>query len=55
MLLIDTAGSELLESVDQADSKYNEGEAMVVMKLLHELMELRIAASVIGIIAPYNA
>lgn len=66
LLLIDTAGSLMHEAVETentakrgmgqlSESKYNEGEADLVMKVVEELSGLGIEDQSIGIISPYSA
>lgn len=65
LLLVDTAGSLMHESVDTQDgkrgigqlteSKQNEGEADIVMRILEEYEQIGLQQSHIGIITPYSA
>ena len=56
MVLIDTAGCGLEESVGDADgSKSNEGEARIVVRHVEALIEAGVAPADIGVITPYNA
>jgi ATP-dependent RNA/DNA helicase IGHMBP2 len=56
MLLIDTAGCGLEESVGDADgSKSNEGEARIVVQHVEALLEAGLRPADIGVITPYNA
>lgn len=60
LVFIDTAGSDMLESIEEgdpleADSKSNEGEAKLAAKHLHELIDAGLKPSQCAIITPYNA
>lgn len=60
LVFIDTAGSEMLESIEdgdplEADSKSNEGEAKLAAKHLHELIDAGLRPSQCAVITPYNA
>ncbi|KAL2651637.1 hypothetical protein R1flu_019765 [Riccia fluitans] len=55
LILIDTAGCDLDEVKDEADSTMNEGEAKVAIAHARRLLESGIKAGDIGIITPYNA
>ena len=54
MLLIDTAGCDLSESTNAAGSRYNEGEAQLVVQHVVELVAMGLAQQDIAIISPYN-
>lgn len=54
LLLIDTAGADLFESVNAAGSRYNEGEASIVAKHVDNLIALGIKVEDIAVISPYN-
>ncbi|KAL4427329.1 hypothetical protein ABPG77_003238 [Micractinium sp. CCAP 211/92] len=56
LLLIDTTGCDMEEQQEEeGDSKWNDGEARVVMEHVRRLMAAGVPASDIGIITPYNA
>ncbi|BBM97873.1 ATP-dependent RNA/DNA helicase IGHMBP2 [Marchantia polymorpha subsp. ruderalis] len=55
LILIDTAGCDLDEVKDDADSTMNEGEAKVAVAHALRLLDAGVKASDIGIITPYNA
>ncbi|KAL4440242.1 hypothetical protein ABPG75_003243 [Micractinium tetrahymenae] len=56
LLLVDTAGCDMEEQEEEeGDSKWNDGEARVVMEHVRRLMAAGVAAADIGIITPYNA
>ena len=57
LLLIDTAGCDMVEAIDDDfdDSKLNEGEARVALKHCQRLLDLGIKMTDIGIITPYGA
>lgn len=55
LLLIDTAGNELFESIDSAGSRFNEGEAYIVRSHVQNLIALGIKVEDIAVISPYNA
>jgi superfamily I DNA and/or RNA helicase len=53
---IDTAGAEFDEQVEaDGESKLNEKEANLIVRLIRELMDAGIAPEQIGVIAPYAA
>ena len=54
LLLVDTAGSDLFESVNAAGSRYNEGEASIVVKHVENLITLGVKVEDIAVISPYN-
>jgi ATP-dependent RNA/DNA helicase IGHMBP2 len=55
LILVDTAGCSFEESGGANESKWNEGEANVVVSLVRKLLASNLAPQDIGIIAPYNA
>lgn len=64
LVLYDTTGFDLYETSDGdnglssewgSESKLNEGEADVVVKYVHELVEYGVKPEDIGVITPYNA
>lgn len=56
LLLIDTTGCDMPEKVeDEGDSKWNEGEAKVVISHVQRLVAAGVRPDEIGIITPYNA
>ncbi len=54
LLLIDTAGSEMFESVNAAGSRYNEGEAQIVELHVRNLLQIGLKQEEIAVITPYN-
>lgn len=54
MLLIDTAGCDLTELTNSAGSRYNEGEAHLVVQHVVELVAMGLSQTDIAIISPYN-
>jgi ATP-dependent RNA/DNA helicase IGHMBP2 len=54
MLLIDTAGCDLTELTNSAGSRYNEGEAQLVVQHVVELVAMGLPQTDIAIISPYN-
>jgi len=54
LLLIDTAGCDMYETANEAGSRYNEGEANVVVSHLKSLLALGLRAEDIAVITPYN-
>lgn len=54
LLLVDTAGCDLFESVNGAGSRYNEGEADIVAKHIKNLMDIGVEQKDIAVITPYN-
>ncbi|KAL4856486.1 DNA-binding protein SMUBP-2 [Chlorella vulgaris] len=56
LLLVDTAGCDMEEqAAEDGDSKWNDGEAQVVMQHVQRLMAAGFKASDIGVITPYSA
>lgn len=54
LLLVDTAGCDMPEQGDENDSKWNDGEASVVMALVRRLLREGVRATDIGVITPYR-
>lgn len=54
LLLIDTAGCAMEESVNAAGSRFNEGEAQLVVQHVNTLLSLGMKAEEIAVISPYN-
>lgn len=54
LLLIDTAGCELHESVNAAGSKFNTGEANLVAQHVRSILRLGVQQSQLAVISPYN-
>ncbi len=54
LLLIDTAGCEMFESVNASGSRYNEGEASIVEQHVKNLIQIGLKQEEIAIITPYN-
>ena len=54
LLLIDTAGCDMHESVNSAGSRYNEGEAEIVLKHVKNLIHIGMKPQDIAVITPYN-
>lgn len=55
LVLVDTAGCSFEESGGANESKWNEGEAKVVVALVSRLIAAGVAPKDVGIISPYNA
>lgn len=55
LVLVDTAGCSFEESGGENESKFNEGEAKVVIALVQRLVSAGLSPGDIGIISPYNA
>jgi ATP-dependent RNA/DNA helicase IGHMBP2 len=54
LLLVDTAGCEMYEIANEAGSRYNEGEANIVVSHVKSLLALGLRAEDIAVITPYN-
>jgi len=54
LLLVDTAGCSLFESVNPAGSRFNLGEAEIVARHVRTLLDLGVEQTQIAIISPYN-
>lgn len=54
LILIDTSGCDMHETVNEAGSRYNEGEAGIVVSHVNSLISLGLSAQDIAVITPYN-
>jgi ATP-dependent RNA/DNA helicase IGHMBP2 len=54
LMLIDTAGCNMNESVNAAGSRFNEGEALLVKKHVKLLVDFGVPQQQIAVITPYN-
>jgi len=54
LLLIDTAGCEMYETVNAAGSRYNDGEAQIVAQHVQALLAMGLKQEEIAVISPYN-
>lgn len=54
LLLIDTAGCNMYESENAAGSRFNEGEAQIVVQHVRKLMAMGVQQDQIAVISPYN-
>jgi len=54
MMLIDTTGCDMHETANDAGSRFNEGEANIVVSHVHSLIKLGLRAQDIAVITPYN-
>ena len=54
LMLVDTTGCDMHETVNEAGSRYNEGEAKIVVSHVHTLINLGIRPQDIAVITPYN-
>eukprot|EP00986_Skeletonema_menzelii_P003391 scaffold1040_cov149-Skeletonema_menzelii.AAC.4 len=54
LMLIDTTGCDMHEAVNEAGSRYNEGEAGIVISHVNSLISLGLCAQDIAVITPYN-
>jgi len=54
LMLIDTTGCDMHETLNEAGSRYNEGEAGIVVSHVNSLMSLGLCAQDIAVITPYN-
>jgi ATP-dependent RNA/DNA helicase IGHMBP2 len=54
LLLVDTAGCSMFESVNPAGSRFNEGEAQLVSRHVRTLLKMGVSQEQIAIITPYN-
>jgi ATP-dependent RNA/DNA helicase IGHMBP2 len=54
MLLIDTAGCDLVEADNASGSRYNEGEADLVVTHVKKLLDLGVPQEEVAVISPYN-
>lgn len=55
LIMYDTAGTDMFESLDEDDSKYNIGEAKLASRHVKLLLKAGVPSSEIAIISPYNA
>ena len=54
LMLIDTTGCDMHETLNDAGSRYNEGEAGIVVSHVNSLISLGLSAQDIAVITPYN-
>jgi ATP-dependent RNA/DNA helicase IGHMBP2 len=54
LMLIDTAGCDMFESVNASGSRYNDGEAKLVQRHVEHLLKIGLKEKDIAIITPYN-
>jgi ATP-dependent RNA/DNA helicase IGHMBP2 len=54
LMLIDTTGCDMHETSNDAGSRYNEGEAGIVVSHVNSLISLGLSAQDIAVITPYN-
>lgn len=54
LMLIDTTGCDMHETANEAGSRYNEGEAIIVASHVHSLIATGLRAEDIAVITPYN-
>jgi ATP-dependent RNA/DNA helicase IGHMBP2 len=54
LLLVDTAGCDMHETVNAAGSRFNQGEAQVVTQHVRKLVDMGVQQTQIAIITPYN-
>ncbi len=54
LMLIDTTGCDMHETSNEAGSRYNEGEASIVISHVNSLISLGLRAQDIAVITPYN-
>jgi superfamily I DNA and/or RNA helicase len=54
LLLVDTAGCEYFETMNMAGSRFNEGEASIVVQHARKLIGMGLDQSQLAIITPYN-
>ena len=54
LMLIDTTGCDMYENTNEAGSRYNEGEAGIVVSHVNSLISLGLSAQDIAVITPYN-
>lgn len=55
VIFVDTAGCDMYETGGQNESKYNEGEALITIKIIQKLLKMGLPQNEIGVISPYNA
>ncbi|KAL7546716.1 hypothetical protein ACHAWF_010043 [Thalassiosira exigua] len=54
LLLVDTTGCDMHETANEAGSRYNEGEANIVVSHVQSLIKLGLQSEQIAVITPYN-
>ncbi|KAL9180087.1 hypothetical protein ACHAXT_008057 [Thalassiosira profunda] len=54
LLLVDTTGCDMHETANEAGSRYNEGEASIVVSHVQSSLALGLRAEDIAVITPYN-
>jgi ATP-dependent RNA/DNA helicase IGHMBP2 len=54
LILIDTAGCDMHETANETGSRYNEGEANIVVSHVQSLLSMGLRAEDIAVITPYN-
>ena len=54
LMLIDTTGCDMHETVNEGGSRYNEGEAGIVISHVNSLISLGLRAEDLAVITPYN-
>lgn len=54
LMLVDTTGCDMHEKANEAGSRFNEGEANIVVSHVHSLIKLGLRAEDIAVITPYN-
>jgi ATP-dependent RNA/DNA helicase IGHMBP2 len=54
LLLVDTAGCDMYETVNAAGSRFNEGEANIVSQHVRRLISIGLQQNQLAIITPYN-
>jgi len=54
LILIDTTGCDMHETANEAGSRYNEGEANIVVLHVHSLLSMGLRAEDIAVITPYK-
>lgn len=54
LLLVDTAGCDMHETLNTAGSRFNQGEAQIVAQHVRKLVDMGVQQTQIAIITPYN-
>ena len=54
LLLVDTAGCDMHETLNAAGSRFNQGEAQIVAQQVRKLVDMGVQQTQIAIISPYN-